>query len=114
MDSKVRSWKVNFFQTARGDYPVKDFIEEQDKSIAAKITGYIELLETDGPYLKPPYIKKLQDKLYELRISGKLAVRLLYTIKDGEYYLLHVFKKKTQKTPTKEIKAALDRIKEIV
>lgn len=114
MDNTAKTWKVKFFQTARGDYPVKDFIEEQDQPTSAKITSYIELLETDGPYLKPPYIKKLQDKLYELRISGKVAVRVLYTIKDGEYYLLHVFKKKTQKTPAKEIKVALDRIKEIV
>lgn len=114
MDSKVKSWKVKFFQTTRGDYPVKEFIEEQDQPTAAKIASFVELLETDGPYLKPPYIKKLQDKLYELRISGKIEVRVVYTIKSGEYYLLHAFKKKTQKTPAREIKVALDRIKEIV
>ncbi len=108
------AWKVRFFQTARGDYPVQDFLEEQDQSTSAKIVGAIELLETDGPYLKPPYIKKLQDKLYELRISGNIAVRIFYTIKDGEYYLLHAFKKKSRKTPTQEIKTALDRMKEIV
>ena len=107
-------WKVNFFQTARGDYPVLDFITEQDQSTMAKITSSIELLESDGPYLKPPYIKKLQDKLYELRVSGKVAIRIFYTIKDSEYYLLHAFKKKSQKTPTQEIKTALDRIKELV
>lgn len=114
MDVNVKTWKVNFFQNARGDYPVKDFIKEQDQPTAAKISSYIELLKTDGPYLKPPYMKKLQDKLYELRISGKIAVRLLYTIKGGEYYLLHAFKKKTRKTPAREIKIALDRIREIV
>jgi len=114
MDSKAKTWKINFFQTARGNYPVKDFIEEQDQPTAAKITSYIELLETDGPYLKPPYIKKLQDKLYELRISGKVAVRIFYTVLGSEYYLLHAFKKKTQKTPTHEIKIAIDRIKEII
>ena len=27
------AWKVKFFQTARGDYPVKDFIEKQDKIV---------------------------------------------------------------------------------
>ena len=108
------AWIVNFFQTARGDFPVHDFMMEQDKPTRAKLTSAIELLETDGPYLKPPYIKKLQNKLYELRISGKVAIRVLYTIKDGEYYLLHAFKKKSQKTPTKELKTALDRMKEIV
>lgn len=107
-------WKVKFFQTTRGDYPVQDFMMEQDKPTRAKLTSAIELLETDGPYLKPPYIKKLQSKLYELRISGKVAIRIFYTIKDGEYYLLHIFKKKTSKTPANELKTALDRMKQIV
>jgi|SRR3989344_3070407 len=114
MDGKVKTWKVKFFQTARGDLPVEDFIKEQDRPTAAKISSYIQLLKTDGPYLKPPHIKKLQDKLYEIRISGKVAIRIFYTVKSGEYYLLHAFKKKTQKTPTQEIKIALDRINEIV
>ena len=108
------AWKVRFFQTVRGDYPVKDFIQELDKTTYTRVIHAVELLETDGPYLKPPYIKKLQDKLYELRISGKIAVRIFYTIVNGEYYLLHAFKKKSQKTPSKELKVALDRIRELV
>lgn len=108
------AWRVLFFQTARGDYPVREFIEEQDKIIRTKINLSIRLLINNGPYLKPPYIKKLQDKLYELRISGKVAVRIFYTVINSEYYLLHAFKKKSQKTPTKELKTALDRMKELV
>jgi len=107
------SWKVKFFETARGIYPVKEFIQDQDKPANAKIISAIELLETDGPYLKPPYVKKLQGKLYELRISGQVAIRILYTICEGEYYLLHAFKKKTQKTPIKELRIALDRMKQL-
>lgn len=108
------SWKVKIFQTIRRDYPVKDFIEEQDISIQTKITHSISLLVDYGPYLKPPYIKKLQDKLYELRIPGKVAIRIFYTIVNNEYYLLHAFKKKTQKIPRNEIKTALDRAGEII
>lgn len=108
------AWKVRFFHTARGDYPVEDFIKEQNKITYAKILNAIALLRNGGPFLKPPYIKKLRDKLYELRISGVVAIRIFYTIKNGEYYLLHVFKKKSQKTPNKEFKIAIDRIKEIV
>lgn len=88
-------------------------MEKQDKQTSAKLISAIELLETDGPFLKPPYIKKLQGKLYELRISSKIAIRIFYTIKEGEYYLLHAFSKKAQKTPTKELKIALDRMKEV-
>lgn len=107
-------WTVKFFQTTRGESPVSEFIEAQNEPIVAKITSAIDLLETDGPFLKPPYIKKLQDKLYELRISSKIAIRIFYTIKDGQYYLLHAFKKKSQRTPTKELKTAVDRMKELI
>lgn len=108
------AWKVKFFQTTRGDYPVKDFIEQQDKATQTKIAHSIDLLADYGPFLKPPDIKKLQAKLYELRVPGKTAIRILYTIANSQYYLLHAFKKKTQKTPKKDLKIALDRIKEII
>lgn len=108
------AWKVLFFQTARGDFPVREFIEEQDKSVRTKIGLSVRLLIKNGPYLKPPYIKKLQSKLYELRISGKVEIRIFYTIAHNEYYLLHAFKKKSQKTPSKEVKVALDRTRELV
>ena len=107
-------WKVKFFQTSRGDSLVEDFIKEQDETTYAKVLQSIRLLANSGPFLKPPYIKKLQNKLYELRISGKIAIRIFYTIVNNEYYLLHAFKKKSQRAPSKELKVALDRMKEIV
>ena len=108
------AWRVLFFQTARGDFPVKDFIEGQDKVIRTKIGLSIRLLINNGPFLKPPYIKKLQSRLYELRISGKVVIRIFYTISNNDYYLLHAFKKKSQKTPSKELKVAIDRMRELV
>lgn len=114
MDITVKIWKVKFFQTPRGDYPVNEFIAEQDMTMRAKIALSIRLLINQGPFLKPPYIKKLQDKLYELRISGKVQIRIFYTIYNNEYYLLHAFVKKAQKTPGRELKTAIDRMKEII
>lgn len=108
------SWKVYFFQTARGHSPVKEFIEEQDEATHAKVLHAIRLLVNNGPYLKPPYIKKLHAKLYELRIPGKIALRIFYATYNNEYFLLHAFKKKTQKTPVQELKIALDRMKELI
>lgn len=108
------TWKVKFFQTARGSCPIKEFIKEQDETTYAKILHSILLLENHGPYLKPPYIKKLKNKLYELRISGKNAIRIFYTVYNAEYYLLHAFKKKSQKTPVRELKVALDRMKSMI
>lgn len=38
------AWIVKFFQTARGDYPVKEFIEKQDEATYAKVLQHIKLL----------------------------------------------------------------------
>ncbi len=108
------AWVVRFFQTARGNYPVKEFIENLDEATYAKTLHLIKLLSTNGPFLKPPYIKKIVNNLYELRISGKISVRILYTIVRNEYYLLHVFQKQSQKAPKKEFAIAIDRMKEII
>lgn len=108
------SWTVKFFQTTRGEYPVKEFIDSQDEATHAKALQLIKMLIDNGPFLKPPYIKKLHSKLYELRGSGMVAVRIFYTVHDGEYHLLHAFKKKSQKTPTRELKTAVDRMKELI
>ncbi len=107
-------WNVYYFQTANGKFPVKEFIEKQERKIQAKIQQSITLLCDRGPFLKPPYIKKLQRNLYELRIQGGIAIRIFYSIKNKSYYLLHAFKKKSQKTPLKEMKIAIDRMKEII
>lgn len=107
------AWKVFYFKTARGDCPVKEFIEDQDAITRSKIALSILLLKNQGPFLKPPYIKKLQNKLYELRISAIVQIRIFYTIYNSEYYLLHSFVKKTQKTPIKELKIAISRMREI-
>lgn len=108
------AWKILFFQTLRGEKPVEKFIESQDEPTYARILHSLELLEKYGPFLKPPLIKKVDKKLYELRIVGKTSVRVFYTIKNNQYYLLHAFKKKGQKAPIKEIKTALDRIGKLI
>jgi len=58
-------------------------------------------------------MKKLQRDLFELRVSGKVAIRIFYSVIKREFYLLHAFKKKSEKTPAKEIKIAIDRAKEL-
>lgn len=106
-------WTVKFFQTSNGKSPIEDFITEQDINTRAKISLSIRLLANQGPFLKPPYIKKLQNKLYEMRISADVQIRIFYTILKSEYYLLHAFVKKTQKTPLKELKIGIKRMNEI-
>lgn len=108
------SWKVEFLQTRRGDYPVKEFIEKLEKKTYVRVLRSITLLINFGPYIREPYAKKLQPNLYELRIKGSESIRIFYTKVEEKYILVHAFKKKSQKIPQNELKIALDRIKKMI
>ncbi|MBI4067542.1 type II toxin-antitoxin system RelE/ParE family toxin, partial [Candidatus Gottesmanbacteria bacterium] len=57
----------------------------------------------------------IEPKLWEARIkAGNSLLRIFYTYKKGRVIiLLHIFVKKEQKTPTKELEVARNRLKEI-
>ena len=102
-------WNIYFFQTPRGEKVVKEFIKKLQGKTIGKVSQNIDLLKIHGPFLGMPYSKRLIKEIYELRIMGKEEVRILYTFSRKNIYLLHAFKKQTQKTPSKEIKIAEDR-----
>lgn len=103
-------WNVIYFRSVRGESYVKEFIDKQNSFIKAKYIGMIDFLEKYGPFLSGKYTKKLRKDLFELRITGKEQIRILYTTQARNIVLLHAFKKKTQKTPRNEIKTALLRL----
>lgn len=103
-------WTILAFETASGDKPVEEFIQSQQPQTKSKITHLFDLLEKHGPMLGMPHTKKVASDLYELRVRGKEEIRIFFTFKDKKIYILHGFKKKTQKTPAKEINIALKRL----
>ena len=62
-----------------------------------------------------PHVKHLQDKLWEMRLTGRDGIaRALYVTAIGRRVIVvHAFVKKTQKTPRGAIELALRRAKEI-
>lgn len=105
------SWNILLFETQRGEKPVEEFIISKSPQTKAKVAHLINLLEIHGNILGMPHSKQLIKGLYELRIRGNEEIRILYCFKNKNIYLLHGFKKQTQKTPNKEIEIALNRIK---
>ena len=97
--------------------PVVEFIKEQSPKHRAKILREIDLLEEFGLFLGMPHIKKLKNynDLWELRIkhSSNIFRILFLNHKEGTFILLHAFKKKSDKTPQREINKALNRMKNI-
>lgn len=104
-------WNIIVFESERGEKPVEEFIKSQQSSTQSKITHLVDMLAKYGPTLGMPHVKKLGQSLYELRIRGKDEIRIFFTFKSQDIYLLHGFKKKSQKTPQKEIDIALKRMK---
>lgn len=84
-------------------------IRSLSKQDSARIVRAIELFKEGGFNLTELYLKKLTRNLWELRI-GKW--RLLFGLVKNEAIIVNLFLKKTQKTPKKEIKLALQRLKE--
>lgn len=108
------AWEIKYYQNARGDYPVYMFLQQLDSKTNKKVKAGIAMLEQYGPFLKSPYMKKLAPNLYELRIKTQIAIRVFYSHKIQVYYLLHAFKKQSQKTPKKELQIALDRLSDLI
>ena len=76
----------------------------------------MELIRQHGlDHVPPKAAKHISGELWELRIKGKDGiVRAFYVTRSGQRLLIvRVFVKKTQKTPPREIRLALQRAEEV-
>ena len=75
----------------------------------------IGMMEEHGADLRLPHSRAMGDGLFELRCKGAEGIgRALYcTIVDRQVIILHSFIKKTQETPSTEIRVARKRLKEV-
>lgn len=106
-------YNIIFYSTADGTSELRDFlINLRKKSLTNKdariqhkqIAQYIQLLEDHGTYLGENITKHIEEDIWELR-PGNNRVLFFYH-KDDTYVLLHLFRKRTQKTPRSEIEKA--------
>lgn len=95
------------------DNSLEKFIEGLEKATIAKVLRTIDLFEKFGRDLKFPHTKGISDGLFELRVRGKQEIRIFYTFYRAQIILLHGFIKKSQKTPHREIRAALEKLKRL-
>lgn len=112
----IARWKITYYKTPTGKFPVKELIDKLEEIPRARVYNTIELLAEFGINLGIPHAKKVAGtSLWELRVLGEKSIRIFYiAIKGREFLLLHAFTKKKQKTPKKEIKTALTRIKDFL
>jgi len=101
-------YSIEFFEKSNGTYPAEEYIESLDTKLAAKVYRTLGILEENGPDLREPYSKHLDDGIFEVRAKVSTNIsRVLYFFYIGQRIILtHGFTKKVQKTPSSEIERA--------
>lgn len=95
---------------------VANEVERLPADMQASYLRLTELLEEFGPFdLGMPYVRPLEDKLWEMRMRGRDGIaRGIYVTSSGrKLVVLHVFIKKSRKTPRKALATAKRRLKEL-
>lgn len=84
--------------------------------IRASFQRIVELIQSHGlECVREPYVRHLEGPLWEMRMKGRRGIaRAIYVTAIGRrVVVVHVFEKKTQKTPRREIITAMKRAKEV-
>ena len=104
-------WRVEFI-----DDGVAAKLGAFPKDIRARFERIVWMIEEQGlERIREPYVKHLEGRLWEMRMKGKDGIaRAAYVTATGKrVVVVHVFGKKTEKTPRREIEIALRRAKEV-
>lgn len=106
-------YTVEFYENVNGVSELWDFLEKlRRKALTSKdariqykqISLYIQLLQDNGTRLPENITKHLVEDIWKLRPGNN---RVFYFYKGADtFVLLHQFRKKTQKTPRREIERA--------
>ena len=104
-------WSVGFL-----DDGVEALFEALPEDIQASFRRIAEMIRSFGlERTREPYVKHLAGPVWEMRLSGRSGIaRAAYVTAIGKRVVVaHVFRKKTQKTPRRELEMALRRAKEV-
>lgn len=104
-------WRVEFL-----DDEVMATLSALPKDIRGRFERIVMMIESHGiERMREPYVKHLEGPVWEMRMKGRDGIaRAAYVTATGRrVVVVHVFSKKTQKTPRREIETALRRAKEV-
>ena len=110
-------YKIEFYEDKNGKSEIYEYMKKlnnnkskENRIKLKKIKAYLEMLSIYGLNLSEPYIKKIDNEIWELR---PLKDRILFaSLHNNKFILLSVFMKKVQKTPKKEIEKAKKNLKD--
>lgn len=103
-------WSLEYYSSE-----VEESVLDLPDGLLARYLRLTDLMLEFGPNLGMPHTKAIKDGLFELRIKSKEGIaRVFYcTVINKRIFMLNIFIKKSQKTPKKELKLAMSRLKEV-
>jgi len=108
----MSGWTVTLLNQA-----VAAELEAMPADIRARLGRIAMLIEARGlDQVREPHVKHLKDRLWEMRMIGRDGIaRAIYVTASGQrVVVVHVFAKKSQKTPPRALRLAEQRAKEVV
>lgn len=91
-------------------------IEALPPALQARLIRLMEMVESVGlDQLREPHVKHIEGKMWELRAKASegIARGLYVTVTGRRVVVLHVFVKKSQKTPPAALRIARERMKSV-
>ena len=96
--------------------PVDAEIEALPLGLRARLLRLLEAITNVGlDQLGEPHVKHLEGKLWELRVKAAegIARGIYVTVSGRRVVVLHVFVKKSQKTPRRALEVARERMRKV-
>ncbi len=104
------NWTITYYSES-----VQAGILALPAGLLARYLRYADRMEVYGPDLGMPHTRAMGGGLFELRLKATEGIaRVFYcTIIGRRIMILHLFTKKTKRTPPKELALARRRMKEV-
>ncbi|MDN2566804.1 type II toxin-antitoxin system RelE/ParE family toxin [Aquibium sp. A9E412] len=104
-------WTVEILEAAEAE------IVALAPALQARLIRLMEMVERVGlERLREPHVRHLEGKLWELRAKapGGLARGIYVTASERRVIVLHVFAKKSRKTPAAALRIARERMRKVL
>lgn len=110
MAKRSRQWRS--YETSAGNCPFKKFFDDLPDEDAASVAAAMKEVRHDGLEAA----RHIDGDIWEVRADGDRVIYRVLFAPQGRYsqvfLALHAFKKKTQKTPPREIDLAKRRLRD--
>ena len=105
------TWSIEYYNPT-----IEQAILRLPSGILARYLRLTDLMIEFGPNLGMPHTRAMGEGLFELRIRGQEGIaRVFYgTVVQQRIVMLHIFIKKSQKTPKRELDIARRRLHEVL